>query len=105
MIFTMMLGIVEFASIGIGNYFKAFANRHQDITKGFGLKIQNHYSNNTYKKAYRVLIEILSIDFEPTKNTTLGLLLFTTLTTKKLRLRWMSSEMSYLNIWVVSLFQ
>jgi len=49
MIFTMMLGIVEFASIGIGNYFKAFANRHQDITKGFGLKIQNSYLNNAYK--------------------------------------------------------
>ena len=49
MIFTMILGIVEFASIGIGNYFKAFANRHQDITKGFGLKIQNYYFNNAYK--------------------------------------------------------
>lgn len=34
MLFTMILGIYEFASIGIGNYFTAFSNRHQDITKG-----------------------------------------------------------------------
>lgn len=45
----MMLGIVEFASIGIGNYLKAFANRHQDITKGFGLRIQNHYLKIVYQ--------------------------------------------------------
>ena len=49
MLFTMMLGIVEFASIGIGNYFKAFANRHQDITKGFGLRIRNYYLKIVYQ--------------------------------------------------------
>ena len=53
--FTIILGIIEFSSIGIGNLTNAFKNRHKDITKEYNralLKIYNDHINNWIYSCY-----------------------------------------------------
>jgi len=58
MLFTIMMGLVELSSIGITKYFKAFQNRHKDITKEYNVAVAAIYAAYS-KEASRVTADDL----------------------------------------------
>ena len=50
---TILIGFIEFSSIGIGNMVTAFSKRHEDITKQYNTQVAAIYES--YRKQTSIL--------------------------------------------------